>query len=839
MNSVPRLFDSFQPTNYALDLTIDRLGRSFTGTVSITGVTTRVGGLSLHAKDLRISRVTIDDAAAAFSLEDFDEIRITQDSLEAGEHVVTVEYGGKITDTMNGIYPCYYEHNGEKKELIATQFESHYAREAFPCVDEPEAKATFDVTLRTETGVTVLGNMPIARQDTVNNALVTSFETSPRMSTYLLAWVVGELQRKTATTKGGVEVAVWSTLAHPADSLDFGLDIAVRTIDFFDSYFGVPYPLPKSDHVALPDFASGAMENWGLITYRESALLVDDSTSLHDARQAATIIAHELSHQWFGNLVTMKWWNDLWLNESFANMMEYVAIDALHPEWNIWLDNAALEVPQAIQRDALDGVQPIRCNVTHPDEISTLFDPSIVYAKGGRLLRMLQAHIGDEALQKGLSHYFTTHKYGNTTAEDLWTSLSDASGLDVGSFMTAWITQPGFPVVHAEAQGDTISLQQEQFFTGEHQTSTRIWPIPLHGSNPDIPTLLEEKEATVPYSSPQKALLLNQGGSAHFIPHYKGSLSSSLYDALPTLDAVDRLHVLYNTIILAKSGTHSSAEILRTLKGYIYEREEPIWSIVAMAIQQLKKFVTPDSTEERNLKQFVRNLTDTQYTRLGWDTKPGESEDDLLLRRLLISLRLYADDADCVQRARDIYAAYSLEDIDPELRASIIATTVKNDPRQITLLVEAYTKTSHAGLRSDIAAGITALRNTTFLPELFAAMKNSAIVRPQDFNQWLVSLLRNAYTKDSTWQWTKQEWPWVVATFADDSHFDMLPRYIAGSFTTASHLEDYISFFKPYRDDIKLEKNIALGITEINSQITMIARDKDAVVELLTNTEPF
>ena len=313
---------------------------------------------------------------------------------------------------MHGLYPCYFTHDGVKKQLFATQFESHHAREVFPCVDEPAAKAEYDLTLVTQTGITVLGNMPVKSEEENGDSRTTTFEKTPRMSSYLLAFVIGELHKKTARTKSGVEVNVWATPAQNENTLDFALDIATRSIDFYDEYFGVKYPLPKSDHVALPDFSSGAMENWGLITYRESCLLADPELTPESSRRfIATVIAHELSHQWFGNLVTMNWWNDLWLNESFANMMEYVAIDALHPEWRMWEDFATNEVTAALRRDSLDGVQSVQADVNHPDEISTLFDPAIVYAKGGRLLVMVRKLIGEEAFRAGLKSYFEKFAY--------------------------------------------------------------------------------------------------------------------------------------------------------------------------------------------------------------------------------------------------------------------------------------------------------------------------------------------------------------------------------------------------------------------------------------------
>ena len=320
-----------------------------------------------------------------------------------------------------------------------------------------------------------MGNMPIKSEGENGDSHTTTFEKTPRMSSYLLAFVIGELHKKTARTKSGVEVNVWATPAQNENTLDFALDIAARSIDFYDEYFGVKYPLPKSDHVALPDFSSGAMENWGLITYRESCLLADPELTPESSRRfIATVIAHELSHQWFGNLVTMQWWNDLWLNESFANMMEYVAIDTLHPEWRMWEDFATNEVTAALRRDSLDGVQSVQADVNHPDEISTLFDPAIVYAKGGRLLVMVRKLIGEEAFRAGLKSYFEKFAYKNTVGNDLWQELESASSQPIVNLMNAWISQPGLPVVSVSNSHDAATLSQERFFIGEHQPSERI-----------------------------------------------------------------------------------------------------------------------------------------------------------------------------------------------------------------------------------------------------------------------------------------------------------------------------------------------------------------------------
>lgn len=838
--SVSRLIQTFTPHHYDLSITLERVERRFNGIVTIKGETTNhVPEIRLHAKDLTITQALIDGKEASSRHDDNDELVISHPEITAGKHVVTVNFSGVITDDMNGIYPCYYEVDDVKQEVIATQFESHYARQAFPCIDEPEAKATFDVTITSETDVVVLGNMPIASQQPEGDHLVTRFETTPRMSSYLVAWVVGDLQKKTATTKSGVEVSIWSTKAHAEKSLDFALDIATRTIDFFDDYFGVPYPLPKSDHVALPDFSAGAMENWGLITYREIALLVDpQTTTLTTKQQAALVIAHELSHQWFGNLVTMKWWNDLWLNESFANMMEYVAIDAIEPSWDVWLDQATGEVVSALRRDSLDGVQSIQIDVNHPDEISTIFDPSIVYAKGGRLLRMLQAYIGNAAMQRGLKAYFETHKYTNTAADDLWQSLGEASGKDIGSFMHAWMTQPGFPVVAATKEANTITLTQEQFFVGPHTESTQSWPIPLHGASKAIPESLQAKELSFTYSD-EVPFRLNTGSTAHFITQYDGALLSELVRSLDSLSSVDRLSFLHEQTLLAKSGRQSYATLLPILTQFKDETNESVWSIISLVINELKKFVETDDTAEQKLKQLVHELTSVQYERLGWDTHLDEDENDTKLRSLIIGMSLYGENPTAMEEAKARFISTPLDQLDAELRVGLLANAVRNSLKETIVqdLLATYKTAVSSELRDDIAAALTSTRDTETITHLAGLLKDTQFIRPQDFTHWFVWLSRNRFGRAYMWQWAQNNWGWITTTFKGDSHYDMFPRYIAGSLVTAGQLEEYKAFFAPLEKEIALKRNIIIGYTELEGIVTLLETDGPKVRSALLDRE--
>lgn len=831
MTTVTRFISSFIPNNYDLSLILDRQNRNFSGTVSIKGASTS-DSISLHSKDLVVEKVLVDGHAASFEHGDYDELKITSDTLKAGDHLVVISFSGKITDAMHGLYPCYYEHDGIKKELLATQFESHHAREVFPCVDEPEAKATFDLTLTTETDITVLGNQPIDWQREEDGRLVTAFQTTPRMSTYLLAWVTGELHRKTAETKSGVEVNVWATPAQKPEALDFALDHAVKTIEFFDEYFETPYPLPKSDHVALPDFSSGAMENWGLITYREIALLADPATTTVASKQyIATVISHELSHQWFGNLVTMKWWNNLWLNESFATLMEYVAVDAIHPEWNAWLDFASHESILALRRDAIDGVQAVQVEVNHPDEISSLFDGAIVYAKGARLMRMCQDYIGHDAFRRGLAEYFKEFAYKNTEADDLWRHLSNASGQDISSLMNTWISQSGYPVVEVTPDG----LIQEQFFVGPHEPSNKLWPIPLGAqSSEDLPALLETKELKMPVADDVR---LNVRDASHFITQYQPDHLAKLLTGLANFDEIGRLQLLHEQTLLVRGRRLSSAQLIDLLQAYKDESAQSVWGIMSLAFGELKKFVETDSEAEAKLRQFAHELARKQFERLGWTAKDSESESDTKLRSLIIGLMLYSEDQALIDHSQKLFAS-GIENIDPEVRDLVISTVVKNstDSELVRELLENYSQTQSADLREDICSGLTSVRHPDQIKLLLESLTNNNVVRQQDLFRWFVYLIRNRYSRSLAWEWMKQNWQWIETTFAGDKSYDDFPRYAASGLSTRDQLVDYVSFFEAKREIPALTRTIDLGSKEIQARVELIEEDSAAVVAALKST---
>ena len=833
MTKVPRLLDTFTPNHYNLTLDLTRAEeKEFSGTVIISGDSTSES-ISLHSKGLTIQSATIDNQPADVSFGEFDELRLSQPNLKNGNHTIHIIFSGNITDAMHGLYPCYFTHDGVKKQLFATQFESHHAREVFPCVDEPAAKAEYDLTLITRPEITVLGNMPVKSEEENGDSLTTTFEETSRMSSYLLAFVIGELHKKTARTKSGVEVNVWATPAQNENTLDFALDIATRSIDFYDEYFGVKYPLPKSDHVALPDFSSGAMENWGLITYRESCLLADPELTPESSRRfIATVIAHELSHQWFGNLVTMQWWNDLWLNESFANMMEYVAIDALQPDWHMWEDFATNEVTAALRRDSLDGVQSVQADVNHPDEISTLFDPAIVYAKGGRLLVMVRKLIGEEAFRAGLKSYFEKFAYKNTVGNDLWQELESASGQPIVNLMNAWISQPGLPVVSVSNSHNTVILSQERFFIGEHQPSDALWPIPLFANQPLDVKVLNQKETTI---SIEKPLQLNCGLSAHFVTKYDESTREYLLKNITELPTLDKICILQDATILARAGFENSASLLPLALSLKTETNEKIFGMAAGALTELRKFVDDNDVARDSLKRISGEFARATFEELGWDEKDGESDDDRERRTTALSLMMYSEDKEVLNEAKTRFDSNKLEDLPTEIRALIISANVRHfeTPEMIENLFAAYKNTPSNDLQNDIAIGLTSTKNPETAEKILANIKDSNVIRPQDASRWFVYLIRTRESRQIAWNWLKENWAWVEDTFGEDKSYDDFIRYAATALLTTNELNDFQQFFEPMMDIPALTRTIKLGITEISARAELIKRDKEAVISEL------
>lgn len=832
MTKVKRLIEYFKPTHYDLTISLNEDENTFSGFVTIDGVVLKEQ-IILHAKDLTIKKVLVNGKQADWS-SNGDELKITPPSARSDDVLVAISFSGQITDAMHGLYPSYFKHDGETKKIFATQFESHHAREMFPCVDEPAAKATFDLTISSQPDVTVLSNQPLKWQRTEDGRLISKFETTPIMSTYLLAVVVGDLIKLSGKTKDGVEVNVYASSAHKPRDLEFALENSIQLIEFYNDYFKIPYPLTKSDQVALPDFSSGAMENWGLITYRESALLISKNSDIDSRQHVAKVIAHELSHQWFGNLVTMQWWNDLWLNESFANMIEYFAVDTIHPDWHIWQDFSSMEIPYALSRDSLDGVQSVRCDVNHPDEISTLFDGAIVYAKGGHLLAMIKNYIGEQAFRDGLTNYFRKYAYKNTVGDNLWDELSQSSGQDVTSLMNRWIDKPGFPVVFATFDGSNVTLTQERFFIGKHKNDETLWPIPLDANSDKVPHLMTEKSISFPKDS--QPLLLNQNNHSHFITHYDQELRQDILTAIKNDELSNnfKIQFLNESLLLAQAELLGYSDLIESLVAFSNEKNEQVWNILASVLVTLRKFVISDEQAEKALKQLGYNMANKEYKRLGFSSKDNESENDIKLRSTLMALMLYADDDDVIKQAIDL-SQKDLEQIDAEIRPIILANAVKNaDTDELfDRLYIIYPKTTDPILRDDILSALTSTKKPKQIKLLLENITNKEFSRPQDLAYWYVRLLRNKYATDIVWDWLQVNWKLLETIFKGDKSYDDYPRLSVAGLHTDKHLIEYNDFFLPLKDDPALSRVISLGSTELEAKVTLINKHQESVKKKL------
>ena len=838
MQAVKHFIETFVPEHYDLFLDLNRADKTFSGKVTITGEA-KTSKISLHQKDLTVEAVEVAGQARPFTLDKDNEALYIE--LEAaGPVVVTITYTGKITDNMTGIYPSYYTVDGVKKEIISTQFESHFAREAFPSVDEPEAKATFDLALKFDQaeGELALSNMPEIDVENRKATGVWKFETTPRMSSYLLAFAAGDMQGITAKTKNGTLVGVYATKAHPASNLEFALDIAVRCIEFYEEYYGVKYPIPQSLHVALPDFSAGAMENWGLVTYREIYLLVDENSTTLSRQTVALVVAHELAHQWFGNLVTMKWWDDLWLNESFANMMEYVSVDAIEPSWKIFEDFQTSGAPYALKRDATDGVQSVHVEVKHPDEINTLFDGAIVYAKGSRLMHMLRRWLGDDAFRKGLGAYFEKHQYGNTIGRDLWDALSQASGRDVAAFMDAWLEQPGYPVVTAKVENDCLILTQKQFFIGEHEDKGRLWPVPLNSNWQGLPDTLTTERLEIPNyadlaAQNEGALRLNTENTAHYITDYQGELLDALLNNLSSLDNISKLQIVQERRLLAESGKISYADLLPVISKLANETSYMVVSAVSQVLEGLNRFVDEGSQTEEDYKALLKILSQSNFDRLGFEKQEGESDEDEMVRQLIVSNMIKADDETAKAQASQIFDRYrdNLEKLPAAIRLQVLVNQIKHhESKELTkLYLDLYVASNDGSFKNALSTALSYTKNKETLDELLATWKDKFTVKPQDLSAWYARFLSRDFTQEAVWTWARENWDWIKAALGGDMSFDSFVISPAVVFKTEKRLAEYKAFFEPQLDDMAISRNISMGIKEIAARVELVKREKEAV----------
>jgi len=848
---VKRLFTQFAPSHYELNISLADDKLSFSGNVKILGSKTGRPSkrITLHQKDLKINNVTlfyIDKKGTKSSIDisrtlkhkSYDELRIhTINNLYSGSYEILIDFEGNITKNMDGIYPCVFTDNESEKKLIVTQFESHHAREAFPCIDEPEAKATFELCLNHPKEETALSNTPKSSEIVENNRMISTFEVTPLMSTYLLAFVVGEMAYLEDTSKNGVKIRTYS-VPKLIDSAKFALDTAVKSMDFYEDYYDIPFPLPKCDFVALPDFASGAMENWGIITFREQLLLCDDHTSLSTKQYIAIVVAHELTHQWFGNLVTMRWWTDLWLNEGFASWMEYLAVDSIFPEWNLWTQFAVDDQQSALSADSLEYTHPIEVKVNHPDEIRTIFD-IISYQKGASIIHMLNDYLGQESFKEGLRYYLKKHAYKNTDTVDLWKALEDVSKKPVTKFMGVWTSKSGYPIVSVNKIQDSYQISQKRFVTNPNSSArndSTLWPIPLLTKDLNIKTI-DRRKTKVNFNKTERALKLNRGQTGFYRVDYSHELQNDLITDLKNgkLNHIDRMGLLSDGFEVTRAGYQSTDEYLDLLKHFSEESSLATWEIIANSLGTIRNRLSENDDDDglrEAMKPFIYKLVDKQLARLGWDTAPGEDHLDSLLRPLIIGLAASSDKPEIIAKAIELYKLKIEKNyhINPDLRGIVYSIIAKNgDKTEYQQLLKLY-KNTHSG---DEKLSLTAAMTSFKQPELNKAvleLLKTDVIRLQDTGYWIAYSFMNRHSRKITWEWIKTNWDWLKENNGTDLSFSRMPVYAARNFSSDKMLKEYTVFFESKMEPM-IDRSFKQGLEIIETNVAWHNRDAKSALD--------
>ena len=847
--NVRRLFEQFEPEIYKLYLHPDKTTMHFQGSLLLKGV--KKGRPSkrivLHAKKLKITSAQITHLSRHGKSDivvsrivfhaGYNEVRLHSDSLiYPGEYEIELNYSAKITRPMEGLYPCYYDRDGKQEVILATQFESHHAREVLPCIDEPEAKAIFELTLVAPSDETVLANTePISSDELESGLTKYVFAPTPKMSTYLLAFIIGKVEYREAMTKTGVRVrtyARYDLVEHTA----FALETATKTLDFYNDYFGIAYPLSKCDLIALPDFASGAMENWGLITFREQGLIVDPlNTSLNMKQYVANVIAHELTHQWFGNLVTMRWWNDLWLNESFASLMSYVAMDALFPEWQIWIQFLVDEQAPALKLDSLEHTHPINVAIHHPDEIRTIFD-NISYEKGASVLFMLMHYLGKDDFRAGLMTYLKRHAYGNTVSADLWQAWEETAHKPVSDFMSSWTMQSGYPLLSVKTSSKELSLTQSRFYISpQAKREEAKWPLPLLPSLDIEATLLDAKEKVIHFSAPKATdpLILNTGRSAFYRVVYDQAhlqlITAQLKANHLAFNELDRLGLIADSFEAAKAGLCSTTDALDLLNAYAQEDSEVVWEMIAANIAALRTCVIDDNEALRNsMNPSIHKLIAKQYTRLGWDELESDTHFDKLLRPVILGLACMSNLKAAQEQVEERFAKRDQELIHPDIRPIIYPTIARHGGKaEFETLLKMHNSSTNSEERLALAAALTNFKQPDLIKRALDLITTDK-VRLQDVAYWVSDSFANRHAKLATWQWVKDHWTWLEANLGSDLSFFMMPRYVARGFSDLAFLPDFEKFFQD-----RLSPSFARPLNQAIETITWQALWRERDLKLL------
>ena len=730
-----------------------------------------------------------------------EELNITPEKIINGKVKLCIEFTGTLNDRLLGFYRCQYkDKSGKRKYLATTQFEAADARRAFPCWDEPAVKATFDVSLIIDKTLSAISNMPQKTKKKFGAKTLVEFERTPVMSTYLLYLGVGEFEFL-ETKLRNIKIRVVTTRGKKKKA-KLSLDLTKKFLSEYEKYFGIKYPLPKLDMLAIPDFAAGAMENWGAITFRETILLYDPKTSSTRTKQyIAEVISHEIAHQWFGNLVTMKWWNDLWLNESFATFMATKIVDRFYPEWDYWdqfLDDA---MNTAMSLDSLKTSHPIDVNVNHPSEIREIFD-SISYDKGGCILRMLEHFVGEKNFQKGLQKYLTKHQYDNAQGSDLWNAIGQVSKQPIDKMMKTWINQVGFPLLEVKRNTSTLTLKQSRFLLeGDKNPSKKTWSIPLviEEGNQRMKKLMTKKSEKIHLKNKDRNFIINSGRTGFYrIQYDKETLENlSLLIDEKILDHVDRWSLQNDYFAQAVSGKKNIQEYLDFTSAY-YDEDNYISSLsLAHNLYSLYILARKEKFSDE-LRQYAINFLGITFDRLGWDKKKNEPHTDSLLRSFAIVGMGKLGDKQINSEAEIRFKKY-LKDknsLSADLQEAVFSLAAWNGNEKLhTKFVTLFKKASSQEEKLRFLGAMCSFRQKKLLLKTLQFTLGPD-VRSQNIQLPIMRINSNIYGKEFMWPWLKNNWKKILKKAGKGN--PLLKRVVEsiGNILDSSQEKEVRKFFK-------------------------------------------
>jgi tricorn protease interacting factor F2/3 len=717
-----------------------------------------------------------------------------------GKAKLSIKFTGTLNDRLLGFYKSQYkDKKGKTKYLATTQFEAADARRAFPCWDEPAVKATFDVSLLVDKHLDAISNMPVTSKKKIGTKILYKFGQTPIMSTYLLYLGVGEFEYLHGKLRN-IKIRIVTTKGNKNKG-KLSLNFTKKFLGEYEKYFGIKYPLPKLDMIAIPDFAAGAMENWGAITFREAILLYDTKTSSTKTKQyIAEVISHEIAHQWFGNLVTMKWWNDLWLNESFATFMATKIVNKFYPEWDLWdqfLGDAMLE---AMSLDALKNSHPINVDVKHPAQIREIFD-AISYDKGGNVLRMLENYVGIENFRKGLKYYLTQHKYSNAEGQDLWKSIGKVAHKPVDSMMKTWIDQVGYPIVDVKRNNSKISLTQRRFLSDGSTSSKNRWAIPIHieEGNHESSILMKSQKSAVSLKNTDSNFIINSGRYGFYRVQYDDdSLANlSLLIDEKILNHVDRWSLQNDLFSQCISGTKQLQEYLDFTTSYHDEDDYITLQNLAQNLYHLYKLTRKEKFSDE-IRTYTVQFLGTIFDRLGWDSTKNEKHTDALLRSFVITALGKLGDKEILDEAKKRFNKFlkNKNSLTADLQEPVFVLMAwQGNEKTYNKLLSLYKKSTLQEQKIRFLMAMCNFKQKNLLLKTLT-LSLTPEVRSQNIRVPIMGVSANIYGNDILWPWLKNHWKKLVGRFGVGN--PLANRIVAsiGSVIDDKQEKDVRKFFK-------------------------------------------